>query len=271
MRIFLVVTAVSVWQAACASSGALPADPQTVSAGIAARVGVDARAWPPREPGSLPAGVNLLDGVSIDEAIAAALWNNAAFQVTLADLGFARADLADARMLRNPVLSLLFPLGPKQLEATLSLPVDAFIQRPRRVRAATLDYEAVGARLVADGLRLVADVKSAYIAAATAERRAQASQEAATVAARVRAIADARLAAGDISDMETRATRGEALIAEAAAKAARYDGELAIIRLRALMGVAASLLPARDRARRAVAPGVRRDERIDGPGDGRQA
>ena len=241
MRLFLVVTAVSAWQAGCATTGALPADPQTISAGIAERVGVDAHAWPKREPGALPAGVNFADGVSIEEAIAAALWNNAALQVTLTDLGFARADLADARMLRNPVLSLLFPLGPKQLEATLNLPVDVFIHRPRRVRAATLDYQAVAARLVADGLRLVADVKAAYIEAAAAERRAQASQEAATIAGRVRTIAEARLKAGDISDMETRATRGEALIAEAAAKGAKYDGELAFIRLRALMGLASSV------------------------------
>jgi outer membrane protein, heavy metal efflux system len=226
--------------AACATTGAMPADQQTVSAGIAERTGLDALGVPPRVPGSLPAGVDLQDGLTIDEAIAGALWTNPAFQVTLADLGFARADLVDARMLRNPVLSLLFPFGPKQLEFTLNFPLEVFVHRPRRVRVATLDYEAIAARLVADGLRLVADVKAAYVSAAAAERRAQTTQEAADVAGRVRTIAEARLKAGDISDMETRATRGEALMAEAMAKAAQYDRDLALVRLRALIGLAAS-------------------------------
>jgi cobalt-zinc-cadmium efflux system outer membrane protein len=179
--------------------------------------------------------------VSIEEAVATALWTNPGFQVALADLGFARADLVEAGLLRNPALSLLFPIGPKQLEATLTLPVDAFIHRPRRVRAASLDYEAVAARLVADALRLVADVKTAYVAAAAAERRAQTARETAEVAARVRTIGEARLKAGDISDMETRATRGEALIAEAGAAAAEYDRDLALVHLRGIIGVAPAI------------------------------
>jgi hypothetical protein len=60
--------------------------------------------------------------VTADEAVAVALWNNAAFQASLNDLGFARADLAEAGLLANPVLSLLLPVGPKQLEATLRWP-----------------------------------------------------------------------------------------------------------------------------------------------------
>ena len=217
-----------------------PIDPGTVSTGIAERVGVDARGWPQREAAMLPPDVNLGDGVTVEEAISTALWNNPAFQVTLADLGLARADLVEAHMLRNPVLSLLFPIGPKQLEATLNVPIETFVLRPRRVRAATLDYDAVAARLVADGLRLVADVKATYVMAAAADRRAQAARDTADVAGRIRAVAEARLKAGDISEMETRATRGEALIAQATAKAGDYDRDLALVRLRAMMGIAST-------------------------------
>jgi cobalt-zinc-cadmium efflux system outer membrane protein len=215
-------------QVSCATSGALPSDPGAVSTAIAARA----------SGGSLPPEVNLQDGVSVEEAVASALWTNPWFQLTLADLGFARADLIEARMLRNPALSLLFPLGPKQLEATVSFPIDALIHRPRRVRAASLDYDAVAARLVADGVRLVADVKTAYVAVAAAERRAEVARETATVAGRVRTIAGARLKAGDISDMEARATRGEALVAETTATAAEHDRDLALVRLRAIIGAA---------------------------------
>ena len=42
-----------------------------------------------------------------------------AFKSRSTDLGFARADLIEAGQLRNPILSLLFPWGPKQFEATL--------------------------------------------------------------------------------------------------------------------------------------------------------
>ena len=68
-----------------------------------------------------PAGVVLEDGLTGDEAVAIALWNNARFQADLAELGFARADLRDSGLLRNPVLTFLFPLDQKQLETTMNL------------------------------------------------------------------------------------------------------------------------------------------------------
>lgn len=220
----------------CATTGSMPADPATISTGIAERAGVDARGWPERPAQGLPPDVHFEDGVSVEEAVATALWNNPAFQVTLADLGFARADLIEARMLRNPILSLLFPVGPKQFEATLSWPVDTLIHRPRRVKAATLDYQVVATRLVADGLGLVASVKRAYMTTAAAERRALLARENAAVATGIRGIADARFRAGDISDMEARVTRAETLIAEATARTYEHDRDLAHIRLRELIG-----------------------------------
>ena len=40
---------------------------------------------------TLPDSVKLDDGLTADEAVAVALWNNAPFQATLAELGIARA------------------------------------------------------------------------------------------------------------------------------------------------------------------------------------
>ena len=48
---------------------------------------------------SMPAGVLMEDGLSEDEAVTLALWNNALFQETLADLGLSRADLVQAGVL----------------------------------------------------------------------------------------------------------------------------------------------------------------------------
>lgn len=79
--------------------------------------------------------------------------------MTLAELGVAKADLVEAGLIRNPVFSILFPLGPKQLEFTLTWPIEALWQRPRRVAAAQLDVARAAERLVQGGLDLVRDVR----------------------------------------------------------------------------------------------------------------
>ena len=68
-------------------------------------------------------------------------------------MGFARADLLEAGLLLNPVLSLLFPVGPKQLEATLKWPIDVLWQRPRRVASARFAADRVAAGLEQAGSR----------------------------------------------------------------------------------------------------------------------
>ena len=67
----------------------------------------------------------------------------------------------EAGFLRNPIFSLLLPVGPKQLEFTLNWPLEALWQRPRRVAAARLDVERVAQGLVQGGLDVVRDAKLA--------------------------------------------------------------------------------------------------------------
>jgi cobalt-zinc-cadmium efflux system outer membrane protein len=145
-----------------------------ISTTISARSG-----YPTRNAAAfeIPAGVRLEDGVSEDEAIALALWNHAGFQADLATLGFSRADVLDARMMRNPIFSLLFPVGPKQLEATLNWPIEALWQRPHRLAAARLDVERVAQGLVEHGLDLVRDARFAHANALIAAERLALAQE----------------------------------------------------------------------------------------------
>ena len=128
------------------ASGCATKAPVVTPADVVTRTGV-----PPRpadaQGTAIPPGVVIEDGLTQDEAVAIALWNNPDFQVQLANLGFARADLLDAGLLPNPVLSLLFPIGPKQLEWTLRWPIEVLWQRPRRVRAAGLSADSVAAGL----------------------------------------------------------------------------------------------------------------------------
>lgn len=206
-------------------------DPNIPANGIRQRTGAEARL----EGGlsaTVPAGVRFDDGLTSDEAVAVALWNNAAFQVSVSDLGFARADLLEAGVLTNPVLSLLFPLGPKQFEGTLRLPIEVLWERPRRVAAASLALDAAAQRLIQAGLELVASVRLAHVDLALAIDREQVAREAATLLSRIDTLTQSRLSAGDISPLEAATARVDA--SRAAQDAQRLAHDVAIVRRRLL-------------------------------------
>lgn len=203
---------------------------------LAARLGVPDRP----DAGTataIPPGVSLEDGLTLDEAVAIALWNNPDFRVQLTDLGFARADLLEAGLLRNPVLSLLFPIGPKQFEMTLRFPLEVLWERPRRVAAANVALSRVAAGLEQHGLNLVADVKIAYVELALARDRRQLADTAATELEEIQKITAARLRAGDISELEARTAVIDAARARQDAERAGFDIELRANALRGRLGL----------------------------------
>ena len=185
----------------------------------------------------LPANISLEDGLTGDEAVAIALWNNAQFQADIMELGFARADLIEAGLLRNPVFSLLFPLGPKQLEATLNLPLEFFWQRPKRVAAAKLNVEGVADNLVQHGLNLTRDVMIAYAELVFTRERSKIVSEEAALRGEIAAIASARLKVGDISELEETAFRLEAARMQEASVRFTRNAKLAEERLKTLLGL----------------------------------
>ena len=225
--------------AACATSGQVP-DRSTVDSAIRTRTNAGIRV-DGTEP--LPPNVAVNDGLTSEEAVAIALWNSPSFQATLADLGIARADVVEAGLLRNPVLSLLFPVGQKQLEWTLQFPIDVIWQRPKRVAAAQLNAQAVGERLVWDGLTLVAQTRTAHADAVIADRRLQLTTEIAELAQRLTSITEARLKAGDISELEARAARSDAARVQVVRRAIEHDRDLARVTLTALLGMDAASDP----------------------------
>jgi len=212
-------------------------DESYVSDALSDRIGHELRLAEQKEKLKLPDDVSLADGLTEDEAVAVALWNNAQFQADLVTLGFARADLIEAGLLRNPVLSLLFPLGPKQLEATLSLPIDFLWQRPKRVAAAKLNAEQVADSLVQHGLNLTRDVLVAYSELVFARERAKIVVEEATLQSEIAAIASERLRVGDISGLEETAFHLEAARTQESSIHYSRDAELAEERLIMLLGL----------------------------------
>jgi outer membrane protein, heavy metal efflux system len=206
-----------------------------LAAGVRAATGANVR-FDANAPG-VPAGVQLEDGLSRDEAVAVALWNNAAFQVSLSQLGFARADLVDAGLIANPTLSLLFPLGPKQLEFAVKWPVEFLWERPRRLAAAKLSLESAAKGLVQTGLDLARDVRLAYTDLALAIDRLTLAKEAAATLERINTLTQSRLAAGDIAELDARAARVDAVRSAQDAERAVHDVTIARARLRLLLGL----------------------------------
>lgn len=201
--------------------------------GHAARGEADAASTASR----LPPGVSLGDGVSEEEAAATALWNNPTLQADLTQLGFSRGDLADAGLLPNPTLSLLFPLGLRQIEAWLAWPIEVLWQRPRRVDAARLDVERVARGLVQNGLDVARDARLAHTEVALASARARIRAENARTLASIAELTAARLRAGDVGEPEAAATRVEAGVAAEQNSRAEADATVARARLAQVLGI----------------------------------
>jgi len=185
----------------------------------------------------LPYGVLLDDGLTEDEAVALALWNNAQFQADLAALGFARADLIEADMLANPVFSLLFPIGPKALEMGLDVPIDFIWQRPRRLTAAKLDAQSLSENLIEHGLALIRDVHTTYADLWLAQKQARLALEATKVQIQIAELDQARLKAGDISELAASSAYIDSLRAADTTKRLAKETTILKQRLSTLLGL----------------------------------
>lgn len=172
---------------------------------------------------SLPNGVKLEDGLSEDEAVAIALWNNAQLHADLSVLGLARADLLDAGLLRNPLLQIVLPIGPyHQFESLLNFPLEVFWQRRKRVEAASAELERVAVSLEQNGLNLMRDVRLAYLDLRLVQERAHLATEAVRVREQIVKLTNVRLRVGDVSDIEATAARlDESLTTEQAVRLQR--------------------------------------------------
>lgn len=196
----------------------------------------------------LPPGVSLEDGLSGNEAVAIALWNNAAFQENLTKLGLARGDLAQAGLLANPILSMLFPLGPKQLEFTATLPLEALWLRSKRIAVAEMEAERVAQGLVQSGLDLARDVRVSVSDGQLARDREDVAAGTLEIREQILRIAENRLRLGEASELEAVAARAEWAHARAEAGRAQRDHAMFRERLSFLLGwplpVTTALAPA---------------------------
>jgi cobalt-zinc-cadmium efflux system outer membrane protein len=185
----------------------------------------------------LPPDCDLDDGATVDEAVALALWRNADFAAALAELDLRRSDLVEAGLLPNPMMAVLFPLGPKQFEFVAKVPLEALWLRERRIVAAEFDYERTANQLVGSGLDLIATVREAFADLELATQRIALARERAVLREQLSEFDAARLRNGDASALEAVLARGEL----SQARALVFDAELArdnaLEQLRALLSL----------------------------------
>ena len=186
---------------------------------------------------TLPEFIDFSDGLTEQEAVTLALWNSPSYQELLADLGLAGATVIEASQLTNPEFGMMFPVGVKQLEFTLAVPLESLWLRPKRVAAAELESQRVGNRLVQDGLDLVRDVRLAHADLALAQDRLRLADEAAELRGQIADLAEAQLAAGTTAELDVMTSQVDELIHRQYAGHLVHEVELARERLRLLMGL----------------------------------
>lgn len=107
----------------------------------------------------------LQDELTADEAVAIAMLNSPRLQVTLAELGIARADLIEASTITNPVFEfeIRFPGEPyRPYELSLAQSLIELIQLPRRRALGRAAFDAAQMRVSSEVLRFGGDVRGAY-------------------------------------------------------------------------------------------------------------
>ena len=147
----------------------------------------------------------LQDELTADEAVAVALINNARLQVTLAELGIARAELIEASTITNPVFEfeIRFPGEPyRPYELRLAQSLIELIQLPRRRALGRDAFDAAQMQVSAEVLRFGADVRAAYYDLLAATQHVALSRTSVASAQTAAEVALKQHAAENITDLD---------------------------------------------------------------------
>lgn len=147
----------------------------------------------------------LQDELTADEAVAIAMLNSPRLQVTLAELGIARADLIEASTITNPVFEfeIRFPGDPyRPYELRLAQSLIELIQLPRRRALGRAAFDAAQMRVSSEVLRFGGDVRSAYFELVAATQHVALSRTIAESAQTAAEVAVKQHAAENITDLD---------------------------------------------------------------------
>ncbi|MEO5725832.1 MAG: TolC family protein [Byssovorax sp.] len=170
-----------------------------------------------------------------DEAVQVALLRNRGLQATYEDLMIAQADVVQAGLLRNPVLSgsLRFPLdqaGAPNLELGVEQDFLDVLLIPARKRLASSAFEAAKLRVGNEVMRLAADVRVAYFTLQGAQQMVAMRRTIAEAGEASVELAQRQHEAGNISDLDYAGE--QALYEQIRLDLARSEGEILVARER---------------------------------------
>lgn len=185
-------------------------------------------------------GLSSASALTPDNAVALGLMNNPDFQAALADLGISKADIVKAGELTNPSLGLLLPHNTSALEFTAKLPVEVLWLRPKRIKAAKLDADAVALKLTQGGVDLARDVRLGCHAVELARAKQSRAKESTAIFQQISQLASAQFRAGETGELEASQAAADALVAHQEELRLQYEYELALQQLRGLLGLSAS-------------------------------
>lgn len=184
-----------------------------------------------------PDFIKNIEQLTETEAVAIALWNSPAYSELLVDLGLSRADVLQARELQNPDFSILFPVGPKQLEYMINVPVDSIFLRSSRIQMAETRAKETGNRLVQDGLDFVRNVRWTHSDLLLAQEQFGIAQNRIEICSKMYELACSQFRAGSSSELEVMTTEIELEKAKESLIRSKYGQEIASQQLRTLLGL----------------------------------
>jgi outer membrane protein, heavy metal efflux system len=186
---------------------------------------------------TVPPGVVLEDGLDEVEAVATGLANNSFFQAALAQLGMAGGDAVQASLIANPQVLMYFPSGAKEGQYTIYAPIESYFLRPTRVKVANREYRRIGDQLVQNGLNVARDIRLAYIDLALVTEQSRLATEAVEIRQGIAKLTRDRFKDGDISELETIASKVDALNAKALNGVQQQNVSISRARLVSLLGI----------------------------------
>ncbi len=158
------------------------------------------------------------DTLSLSDAIERALRQSPEIQIALANVRAAQAGAHQSRLLSNPVLDIAFRLpeggGSTVIEAGLGAELIKILQRPRRIGAADAALRSASAKAVSSALEIVQQTQQHYFDAVALRLETQILTERKERIGELLKVAEARLAAGEGTQLDVATLKAEQATAE---------------------------------------------------------
>lgn len=185
----------------------------------------------------------LQNGLESSEAVEVGLLNNPVLQASFHNVGIARADREQAKLLTNPSLgaALRFPSSGSSDSTEVNVGLFASLfdiwQLPDRKRVAESALQRRILELAQEGALLASEIRVAYIDAISSDRQLLIAEENRASARQVLELTEARVAAAAVTIIDVNLARLDFLATELALRDAELEAGEARRRLITLLGL----------------------------------